>query len=84
MGRPSQKQKIVLALGFFDGCHLGHREVFRAAGRLAEKTGAIPGVLTFWPHPMTVIAPSSTCPFSKAGKKKQLPWKSRHGFRHLL
>ena len=65
-----KNKKIVLALGFFDGCHLGHREVFRAAGRLAEKAGAIPGVLTFWPHPMTVIAPSRHVPLLQSREEK--------------
>lgn len=65
-----KNKKIVLALGFFDGCHLGHREVFRAAGRLAETAGAIPGVLTFWPHPMTVIAPSRHVPLLQSREEK--------------
>jgi riboflavin kinase / FMN adenylyltransferase len=38
-----------VAVGEFDGVHLGHREVIRGAGT----------VLTFEPHPRTVIAPDS-------------------------
>jgi riboflavin kinase/FMN adenylyltransferase len=38
-----------LAVGEFDGVHLGHREVIRGAGT----------VLTFEPHPRTVVAPES-------------------------
>jgi riboflavin kinase/FMN adenylyltransferase len=38
-----------LAVGEFDGVHAGHREVIRGAG----------SVLTFEPHPRTVVAPES-------------------------
>jgi len=38
-----------LAIGEFDGVHLGHREVIRSADT----------VLTFEPHPRTVVAPDS-------------------------
>jgi riboflavin kinase/FMN adenylyltransferase len=38
-----------LAVGEFDGVHLGHREVIRGADT----------VLTFEPHPRTVVAPES-------------------------
>ncbi|MEN8773787.1 MAG: riboflavin biosynthesis protein RibF [Akkermansiaceae bacterium] len=41
-----------LALGVFDGVHLGHQEVIDAA-RGAEAVG----VLTFDPHPVEVLAP---------------------------
>ncbi|MGF1678815.1 MAG: riboflavin biosynthesis protein RibF [Candidatus Methylacidiphilales bacterium] len=42
-----------LALGFFDGLHLGHRSVILNPHSLnhLEQTA----VLTFWPHPMTVL-----------------------------
>src|SRR5688572_32160294 len=38
-----------LAVGEFDGVHVGHREVIRGADT----------VLTFEPHPRTVVAPDS-------------------------
>ena len=41
-----------LALGVFDGVHLGHRFVIDAA-RGCRRTG----VLTFEPHPVQVLAP---------------------------
>jgi riboflavin kinase / FMN adenylyltransferase len=41
-----------LALGNFDGVHLGHQALFRVAGSLA-----IPAALTFEPHPGKVLQP---------------------------
>jgi riboflavin kinase/FMN adenylyltransferase len=42
-----------VALGTFDGVHLGHRRVLEAA--LATAPGLMPTVVTFWPHPRTVL-----------------------------
>ncbi len=37
----------VLALGFFDGVHIGHRELLRRAKRRAEELGILFGIFTF-------------------------------------
>jgi riboflavin kinase/FMN adenylyltransferase len=47
----------VVALGTFDGVHLGHQKVIKAAVRFAQKIGAHSAVLTFDPHPQEVVAP---------------------------
>ena len=36
-----------LAIGMFDGTHLGHRTVIEAAVQSAKRDGGIAGVLTF-------------------------------------
>lgn len=41
----------VVALGNFDGVHLGHREVIRQARRQADTLGVPLGVIVFEPHP---------------------------------
>jgi riboflavin kinase / FMN adenylyltransferase len=47
---PDVKRRVrAIAVGEFDGVHLGHREVIRGADT----------VLTFEPHPRTVVAPDS-------------------------
>lgn len=45
----------VVATGFFDGVHLGHREVIRTLVSEAEKRSDESLVITFWPHPRTVL-----------------------------
>ena len=45
----------VIAIGMFDGLHRGHMEVMRQALEIAEEQDAVPCVLTFDPHPSTVI-----------------------------
>jgi len=41
------KQKKVIALGFFDGVHLGHQALLRTAVQRAEELGMTPAVFTF-------------------------------------
>jgi riboflavin kinase/FMN adenylyltransferase len=48
-----------LAIGMFDGVHLGHRAVIEAAVQSARRSDAISGVLTFWPHPSTLFRPEN-------------------------
>jgi len=47
----------VVAIGNFDGVHLGHQVVIGEAGRLARSLGAPHAVLTFEPHPRQVFRP---------------------------
>ncbi len=46
-----------LALGMFDGVHLGHRAVLLRTKAEADQAGSRAGVLTFDPHPQRIIAP---------------------------
>lgn len=52
---------LVVAVGFFDGYHLGHREIVRALLRL-RKPGYRAGVLTFREHPAAYLRPGSEPP----------------------
>jgi len=46
---------MVVTTGFFDGVHLGHRKVIGALVGAAQKRGTESVVITFWPHPRTVL-----------------------------
>ena len=54
---PALGQPLHLALGVFDGLHLGHQAVVARAVAAAGDQGGLAGVLTFDPHPIRVIAP---------------------------
>ena len=47
----------VLALGNFDGLHLGHQAVLRKTVDLARAVGVPAGVMTFEPHPRMFFKP---------------------------
>lgn len=48
---------VHLALGVFDGVHVGHQAVIARAVEAARADGGSPGVLTFDPYPLRVLAP---------------------------
>ncbi|MFT4175287.1 MAG: bifunctional riboflavin kinase/FAD synthetase [Luteolibacter sp.] len=50
-------QPLHLALGVFDGVHIGHQAVIARAVDAAKKAGGLAGLVTFDPHPIRVIAP---------------------------
>lgn len=54
---PAISQPLSLALGVFDGIHLGHQAVIAQAVAGAAATGGLSGVVTFEPHPIAVLAP---------------------------
>ena len=45
----------VVTTGFFDGVHLGHRHVLETVVSAARERGEEATVVTFWPHPRTVL-----------------------------
>ena len=50
-------QRPVVALGTFDGVHVGHKKVIEAAIKHAHQLSAHSAVITFDPHPQSVVAP---------------------------
>ena len=48
-----------LAIGMFDGVHLGHQFVIDSAVHSARRSGGLAGVLTFWPHPSALFRPEN-------------------------
>ena len=46
---------MVVATGFFDGVHLGHRHVIEQLTATAAVRGDESMVVTFWPHPRNVL-----------------------------
>ncbi|MEO2168497.1 MAG: bifunctional riboflavin kinase/FAD synthetase [bacterium] len=52
----------VIALGNFDGLHGGHEAILEKTIELARRTGGQPVVFTFYPHPISVVAPDRAPP----------------------
>ncbi len=48
-------KKRVIALGFFDGIHIGHAALLRRTCARAAEIGAIPSALSFDTHPDTLV-----------------------------
>lgn len=56
-GLPAAATGGAVAIGNFDGIHLGHRAVIERTGAIARAAGIPLGVLTFEPHPRQVFQP---------------------------
>jgi riboflavin kinase / FMN adenylyltransferase len=57
-----EPRKVCLAIGMFDGVHLGHQQVLRHAILDASQHGAYSVAVTFDRHPKSVVAPERTPP----------------------
>jgi riboflavin kinase/FMN adenylyltransferase len=51
--------ELHLAIGVFDGVHLGHKAVIESAVFSAQRSGGVSGVLTFDPHPSRLFRPNA-------------------------
>jgi riboflavin kinase/FMN adenylyltransferase len=59
-----------VALGNFDGVHLGHHALLAAARNAAAQTGGDTVVYTFEPHPARVLAPERAPPLITTRQRK--------------
>ncbi len=64
--------KRVIALGFFDGVHVGHGALLRQARQKAHELGCSAAALTFEPHPNTVIFGEKTPLINTLPERRQL------------
>jgi riboflavin kinase/FMN adenylyltransferase len=55
-------RKVCVAIGFFDGVHLGHQQIIRQTIADARQHEAVSLVVTFDRHPNTVVAPARVPP----------------------
>lgn len=58
-GLPATARGAVVAIGNFDGVHLGHQAVIATAGGIARASGAPQAVLSFEPHPRSFFQPAA-------------------------
>jgi riboflavin kinase/FMN adenylyltransferase len=55
-------RRVCVAIGVFDGVHLGHQQVIRQTLADAEQHEALAVVITFDRHPNTIVAPDRVPP----------------------
>lgn len=61
---------IVVAIGVFDGIHLGHRAIISRLLVAAKEYGAVPVVITFNPHPRQFLVQESMLRLLRSQKSK--------------
>lgn len=57
--QPNFRGGAVVAIGVFDGVHMGHRALLDTARMLADQRHLPMAVVTFHPHPLAVLRPGS-------------------------
>ncbi len=70
--------RVVIACGVFDGVHCGHQAILRQLVGLARRQRATPVVLTFSPHPRSVLK-SSPSPPLLTNRQQKLELLDQHG-----
>ncbi|HVA34078.1 MAG TPA: riboflavin kinase, partial [Candidatus Baltobacteraceae bacterium] len=65
----SSERPLVLAIGFFDGFHRGHREIARQTLRM-RRPGWRSGVLSFANHPASFLRPGSEPPLLNTASER--------------
>ncbi len=81
--RPPHSPHPVLAIGNFDGQHIGHRQVLASVVDYAREQRGTPMVLTFDPHPVVVLSPGAAFKFLTSPSDK-LAWLEAQGVEHLV
>ncbi len=66
------KQKFVIAVGNFDGFHLGHKKIIEEVFRVAEKNDMSPALVTFVPNPKVFLKKENQLIFTDTQKKEFL------------
>lgn len=77
------KGPIALAIGVFDGLHLGHQEVIRDAMDFSQTHGGTAVVLTFDPHPIRFLRPQQA-PRLLCSSRHWMALMKRFGISHAL
>jgi riboflavin kinase / FMN adenylyltransferase len=72
-----------VAIGNFDGLHLGHQQILATMCRAAVAHDAVPSVLTFAPHPRRFFAPASP-PFALMRPRDKLQGLASHGVADIV
>lgn len=55
-------RKSIVAIGIFDGVHLGHQQLLQQLCINAKKVGSETIIITFWPHPRLVLTHTHATP----------------------
>jgi len=77
------KQRTVIALGFFDGVHLGHGALLRRTVEQAERRGCTPAVFTFDRPPKEVVT-GVPCPLINSPEDRRELIRRLYGIREVF
>ncbi len=60
----------IATIGYFDGIHLGHKKIINEVVKQAKQKDGTSILITFWPHPRTVLEANSEIEFLLSNSEK--------------
>ncbi len=72
-----------VTIGNFDGVHVGHQALLRRTAQKARERNLLSVVLTFWPHPLTVLA-GLHAPIPLITRKARAEFVTQYGIDSIL
>ena len=78
-----KKEQRVIALGFFDGVHLGHGALLRRVAEVAAQTGAVPSAVTFDTHPDQLVLGEDVALINSPADRSEL-LRRKYGIRDVI
>lgn len=77
-------ENAVVTSGTFDGVHLGHQKILKRLNEVAELTNGESVVITFYPHPRSVISPDNQIVKLLSTLDEKIELLEKSGVNHLL
>lgn len=78
------KGNSVLAIGSFDGLHLGHQKIIEKVLHLAQSNGLTSVILTFHPHPRMILNPEDESLKLLTSIEERVSILGKMGIEHLI
>lgn len=78
-----QKQRVI-ALGFFDGVHMGHGALLRRVKEVADRQGCIPAAVTFDHHPKEIIPGACRVPLINTPEDRETLMHRLYGIEEVI
>ena len=76
--------KIVVAIGVFDGVHRGHQKLIQTLLSMAKKHNATAVVMTFYPHPRAVLSTKKTPKLIISSEDRKLELLNSYGINTVV
>lgn len=77
-------RRAVITIGSFDGVHLGHQQLLQRINRMAEARGGESVVVTFDPHPRSILQPEDDSLRLLSTTQEKVNFCSEQGVDHLV
>ena len=77
------RRGTAVAIGNFDGVHIGHQAILRRVNEYARSTGTLGAAVTFDPHPLKVLRPEHA-PALLSTLEQRLAWMDELGLEAVL